>query len=53
MGKVFDAFKHLLVEDDDEDKKEEKDKLILEVWLGSTTGEITFYSDAIEKVTRK
>ena len=26
MGKVFDAFKHLLVEEDDEDKKEEKDK---------------------------
>jgi len=30
MGKVFDAFKHLLIEDNDEDKKEdqkEKDKL--------------------------
>ncbi len=33
-------------------KKEEKDKLILEVWLGSTTGEIIFYSDAIERIEK-
>ncbi len=33
-------------------KKEEKGKLILEVWLGSTTGEITFYSDVIERIEK-
>lgn len=33
-------------------KKEEKDKLTMEIYLGSTIGEVTFYSDAIERIEK-
>jgi len=32
--------------------KEEKDRLFLEVWLGSTTGEVIFYRNAIDRIER-
>jgi len=33
-------------------KKEQQDKVILEVWLGSTQGELIFYRDSIERIEK-
>lgn len=34
-------------------KREDADKVILEVWLGSTPGELTFYRDTIERIEKE